>query len=165
MLPLPRALFRGRPARNHCVLPWPHFSTFFSFLLFTSLHFTSLHLTPLHSTSLHFTPLSTTAVRPHLQLAWDVNSVRGGALRCAAVAEGAPSGVRSALPMRATSVASCYHHRITTFREQVRGVVMCDSSRLWVPGRFRGRSLPKNDPCAVLLGRVGRGESAHPTHI
>ena len=154
MLPQPRALFRGRPARNHCVLPWPHFTS----LLFTSLHSTSFHFTPLH------TPLSTTAVRPHLQLAWDVNSVRGGALRCAAVAEGAPSGVRSALPMRATSVASCYHHRITTFREQVRGVVMCDSSRLWVPGRFRGRSLPKNDPCAVLLGRVGRGEASPHAH-
>ena len=47
MLPLPRALFRGRPARNHCVLPWPHFTS----LLFTSLHFTSLHFIPLHSTS------------------------------------------------------------------------------------------------------------------
>ncbi len=33
-----------------------------------------------------------------------------------------------------------------------------------MPGRFQGRSLPRNDPCAVLLGRVGRGESAHPTH-
>ena len=41
---------------------------------------------------------------------------------------------------------------------------LCGSPRLWVPGRFRDRSLPRNDPCAVLLGRVGRGESAHPTH-
>ena len=47
---------------------------------------------------------------------------------------------------------------------QGRRVAVCNSPRLWVPGRFRDRSLPRNDPCAVLLGRVGRGESAHPTH-
>ena len=33
-----------------------------------------------------------------------------------------------------------------------------------MPGRFQHRSLPRNDPGAVLLGRVGRGESAHPMH-
>ena len=46
-----------------------------------------------------------------------------------------------------------------------RDIAVCDSLRLWVPGRFQGRSLPRNDPCAVLLGRVGRGESALPPHM
>ena len=39
------------------------------------------------------------------------------------------------------------------------------SPGLGVPGRLRDRSSPTNDPCAVLLGRVGRGEGALSTHI
>ena len=65
-------------------------------------------------------------------------------------------GRHSAQSMRATSAAPCSGK--STFLEQGRRDAFCDSPRLWVPGRFQDRSLPRNDPCAVLQGRVGRGE-------